>query len=158
MRRLLIEGSLSVVLLSIVASEASTQDTTAICRQLTAETACAASTSAPDDPEPLRALLRQLSDQRCTVVGLKDWYASHAQVPFILFRICGVLTILLSVAVPYLGTLEGRWRSVVLPIVALCVAALTGINSFFQWQLEWSAFRTTELNRTLPANLLDSAE
>lgn len=71
---------------------------------------------------------------------------SHAEAPWVLFRLFGVLTILLSVTVPYVATLEGRWRSTILPIATLSIAALTGINSFFQWQTQWAGFRTTELN------------
>lgn len=62
----------------------------------------------------------------------------------VLFRAFGVLLILLSVSVPFLSTLEGVWRTVVLPAVALSIAALTGLNSFFQWQAQWQGFRHTQ--------------
>jgi hypothetical protein len=62
----------------------------------------------------------------------------------ILFRAVGVLVILLSISVPFLGTLEGIWRMVILPLTTLLIAALTGLNAFFQWQSQWQGYRQTQ--------------
>jgi hypothetical protein len=135
-----------LLLLSVMPSPVIGQDVASVCHRLTADTACADSATVPNESDRLAGLLMQLSEERCKVVKLKGWYDSHAQTPQILFRICGVFIILLSVTVPYVGTLQGRWRSTVLPIMTLSIAGLTGINSFFQWQTQWSGFRSTELN------------
>ena len=36
------------------------------------------------------------------------------------------------------------WKTIVLPIVALLVAALTGVTSFYRWESEWKGFRETQ--------------
>jgi hypothetical protein len=40
--------------------------------------------------------------------------------------------------------LDGIWRDIVLPIAALVIAALTGLNTFFQWQKSWQGRRQTQ--------------
>jgi len=67
------------------------------------------------------------------------WYDKHIQLPRFFFYLSGILIILLSVSLPYLATLEGLWRSIVLPIVALGVAGLTGLSSFFKWDTSMRA-------------------
>ena len=44
------------------------------------------------------------------------------------------------------STLEGLWRTIVLPIVALLVAGLTGLISFFRWESDWKGYRQTQFN------------
>ena len=72
------------------------------------------------------------------------WFSRHANRPRVMFQISGILLIILSVSVPLLGVLEGVWRDIVLPIAALVIAALTGLNSFFQWQKSWQGRRQTQ--------------
>ncbi len=84
--------------------------------------------------ERFRALLGALEtikNQYVAEAGLK-WYDKHIWVPRFFFYLSGTLLILLSVSLPYLATLEGPWRTIVLPIVALAVAGLTGLSSFFK--------------------------
>lgn len=79
------------------------------------------------------------------VAKSKDWYEGHAKRPMILFRTFGALVIVLSVCVPFLGTLdESAWKSIALSLVALAIAGLTGLNAFFQWQNQWQGFRQTQ--------------
>jgi hypothetical protein len=60
------------------------------------------------------------------------------------FRISGALIISLSVCLPFLTTLkEGVWISIVLPIVALVIAALSGLNTFFRWESNWKGYSQT---------------
>jgi hypothetical protein len=74
------------------------------------------------------------------------WYRDHSRQPAILFRTVGALVIVLSVTVPFLATLDDPWKSVVLPIVSLLIAGLTGLNSFFQWQGKWQKFLQARLS------------
>ncbi len=60
------------------------------------------------------------------------------------FRISGTLIIVLSACLPFLTTLrEGIWISIVLPIVALVIAGLSGLNAFFRWESNWRGFSQT---------------
>lgn len=82
---------------------------------------------------------------KAEVAKTKDWYEGHAKRPMILFRTFGALVIVLSVCVPFLGTLdESAWKSIALSLVALAIAGLTGLNAFFQWQSQWQGFRQTQ--------------
>jgi hypothetical protein len=76
----------------------------------------------------------------------REWYESHARPPMIMFRLVGVLIILVSVTIPFLTSLPGPppWQPVLLSGAALLLAALTGLNAFFQWQDEWRGFRETQ--------------
>lgn len=66
-----------------------------------------------------------------------QWYEKHLRWPKILFRISGALVIILSVSIPFLTILDGFWKTTVLPLVALVIAALTGLNAFFRWEGDW---------------------
>lgn len=94
--------------------------------------------------ESLEALLTDLIPLKESVVQSRNWYRDHAERPMLLFRSAGVLLILLSVSVPFLSTLEGVAKEVILPIFSLLIAALTGLNAFFQWQSQWQRFRLTQ--------------
>lgn len=77
-------------------------------------------------------------------VPVLRWFKHHANRPRVMFQISGVGLIILSVSVPLLGVVEGVWRDIVLPIATLVIAALTGLNSFFQWQKSWQSRRQTQ--------------
>lgn len=141
----MIRRIIAVLLLAAICSVARADDTANVCRRVVSEADCAAPRANDPAVEGLPALLTTLAEQRCEVVRLKDWYADHARSPWLLFRAFGALTILLSVAVPFLATREGAWRTTVLPIVTLAIAALTGLTAFFQWQAQWAGFRSAEL-------------
>ena len=78
------------------------------------------------------------------VVSQINWYKTHANIPMVLFRLSGILIIFLSVSLPFLATLEGPWKTIILPIVALLVAGLTGLTSFYRWESDWKGFRETQ--------------
>lgn len=78
------------------------------------------------------------------VVSVKEWFKSQARQSMILFRFSGVLIIILSVSIPFLVTFEWVWKDIVLSIVALTIAGLTGINSFFKWESAWRGYRQTQ--------------
>ena len=79
------------------------------------------------------------------VVRQLNWYKAHARTPMLLFRVSGVLVILLSVSLPFLTTLEGPWKTIILPFISLLIAGLTGLNSFFRWESDWKGYRQTHL-------------
>jgi hypothetical protein len=72
------------------------------------------------------------------------WYRTHARRPMFLFRLCGVLIILLSVSLPFLATRTDFWKETILPIFALAIAALSGLNAFFHWDSDWKEYRQTQ--------------
>jgi hypothetical protein len=78
------------------------------------------------------------------VVEQLNWYKTHSMQPMLFFRISGILLIFLSVSIPLLTTLEGLWRTIVLPGVALLVAGLTGLISFYRWESDWKGYRQAQ--------------
>lgn len=95
--------------------------------------------------ERFRSALATLTRIKDEFVGQKlHWYQVHARTPMFLFRVSGILIILLSVSLPLLATLEGFWKTLVLPIAALFVAGLTGLTSFFRWESGWKGYRQAQ--------------
>ena len=92
------------------------------------------------------AVLKELErvKQEYAVMELER-YARRGQRASRLFRFSGALIIILSVSIPFLTTLEGLWKTVVLPIVALMIAGLSGLNAFFQWENNWRGFIAAKL-------------
>ena len=62
------------------------------------------------------------------------------------FRAIGMLIILLSVSIPFLTTLDGVWKDIALPVVALLVAGLTGLTAFFHWEQHWKSYRQAQFS------------
>jgi len=78
------------------------------------------------------------------VVRKMHTYRGWAKQARLRFRISGALIISLSVCLPFLTTLrEGIWISIVLPIVALVIAGLSGLNTFFRWESNWKGYSQT---------------
>lgn len=94
----------------------------------------------------LAGALEDLSRMKDEVVKTKVWYEEHAKRSMVKFRVFGVAIIILSVSLPLLGVLseDSAWKNVALSGVALAIAGLTGLNSFFQWQAQWQGFRQTQ--------------
>lgn len=96
------------------------------------------------DLQGLRADLRRLVDER--VVANLLWYRTHAAAPRRLFRTSGTLVILLSVSIPLVAVLDFAGDDLVLAAMALVIAALTGLNSFFRWETSWRERMQAELS------------
>lgn len=106
-------------------------------------------TQVPTDREGDRRLagaFEELSRMRDEVARTKSWYEKHAKRSTIVFRSFGAAVIVLSVSVPFLGALgvDDAWKTAALSVVALAIAGLTGLSSFFQWQTQWQGFRQTQ--------------
>ncbi|BCL80124.1 DUF4231 domain-containing protein [Ktedonobacteria bacterium brp13] len=68
-------------------------------------------------------------------------YSRRATQARLRFRISSTLIIGLSACLPFLTTLrEGIWISIVLPIVAIAIAGLSGLNAFFRWESNWKGY------------------
>jgi len=90
------------------------------------------------------SILTELTSLKDRVAKTRNWYDRRAPRAMAGFRIVGVTVILLSVSLPFLGTLDGEWRSIALPVVSLTIAGLTGVNAFLNWQQQWQSFRQTQ--------------
>jgi len=73
---------------------------------------------------------------RCRVLGRRHrrW-----------FRVTGVLTIVFSVSLPALTATDFTVRNVVISVLAVGVAGLSGLRAFYQWDQSWQLYRSQEL-------------
>ena len=99
---------------------------------------------AAESDKRFMAVLEELQPIHNEVVSAKNWFARNSSRPRILFRLVGGTTISLSVLVPFLVTLDGPWKTLALPAATVLIAALTGLNAFFQWQTQWQSHRQTK--------------
>jgi hypothetical protein len=65
------------------------------------------------------------------------WYRTHKRVPFLAYRLSGILVIVLSVSLPAIAAMPFDRKTLVLSIMSVVIAALTGLNSFFRWDRTW---------------------
>jgi Protein of unknown function (DUF4231) len=79
-----------------------------------------------------RALKEQYVDIRIS------YYKDHTKIPRWMFRIAGVMTILLSVTLPALAAAVLPYKELILSAVSIAIAALTGLSSFYRWDRTWS--------------------
>ena len=108
------------------------------------DTAIEKSAEITQNDERFQKVMDELKKIKGEVVSIKNWFARNSALPRILFWSVGGVIILLSVLVPYLATLDGIWKTVVLPAVAVAIAGLSSLNAFFQWQSQWQNYRQTQ--------------
>jgi|SoiMethySBSTD1v2_1073268.scaffolds.fasta_scaffold1624867_1 hypothetical protein len=68
------------------------------------------------------------------------YYELHTRKPWLLFRVCGSLLIVLSISLPVLSTLKVEMlpqKELVVSLVALSVAVLSAFSTFFHWHDTW---------------------
>lgn len=64
------------------------------------------------------------------------------------FRVSGVVVIVLSISLPFLTTLRFSGQDAVVSLVALCIAAVSGLRGFFRWEEQWHLYRRQDLALT----------
>ncbi|WP_248919940.1 DUF4231 domain-containing protein [Pseudomonas entomophila] len=77
------------------------------------------------------------SIKKCFVDPRREWYAKHQSYPFYMFRVCGVVTILLGVILPVVAVTYFQYKTEVMSVMSLTIAALTGLSNFFRWERSW---------------------
>jgi hypothetical protein len=73
------------------------------------------------------------------------WYDTHTKTPRWFYYIVGVLTILLSVTLPALASAQFPHKQLVVSVVSVVIAALTGLGSFFHWERTWRGNSTAQV-------------
>lgn len=70
----------------------------------------------------------------------RDWYRTHRLFPFLLFRFAGVTTIVLGAALPAIAGIpveKFASKDLVISVMSVSIAALTGLSTFFRWERTW---------------------
>jgi hypothetical protein len=65
--------------------------------------------------------------------------------PFLLFRLGGIITIILGVTIPAVALSPLQHKDVILSIMSVTVAAWTGLSSFFHWERTWRGRESSKL-------------
>jgi len=90
------------------------------------------------------------------------FYRKHARKVRILFRTCGPITILLSLALPIVAAFGEPFtrHELLLSVMAAAIALLSSLNAFFGWDQSWKGFINArlELERLHDRWELDIAE
>ena len=89
--------------------------------------------------------LRNLVDKH--IVSDLEWYERHTNKPWFWFRTCGTLLIVLSISLPVLSSVQfpvwlPTWfpsKDSLVSLIALIIALLSGIGTFFHWHETWHA-------------------
>lgn len=93
----------------------------------------------PSDSERFNAVFNEMISLKDKyVVPKMALYKKRTRRSMILFRLTGILVIILSVSIPFLTTLDLIWKTIVVPIVAVVIAGLTGLISFYRWESSWN--------------------
>jgi hypothetical protein len=85
----------------------------------------------------------------------REWYRTHQRCPFFLFRFAGVTTIVLGAALPAIAGIP--WdgfesKYLVISVMSVSIAALTGLSTFFRWERTWR-----HVQRLMPAQKCSAA-
>jgi hypothetical protein len=70
----------------------------------------------------------------------QEWYSNHLFWPFLLFRSAGVITIIFGVTLPAVAAIDESYfahKDLVLSLMSVTIAALTGLGSFYRWERSW---------------------
>ena len=76
---------------------------------------------------------------------LASWYKDHIAGPRTMFRCAGILTIILSAALPGLAVANFSHQKEVLASTSIAIAILTGLGSFFRWERTWQGNMSTKM-------------
>jgi hypothetical protein len=71
------------------------------------------------------------------VDNILKWYSDHVTWPRIIFRLAGIVVIVLSLGLPILAMFEDKLGKYWVLIASTTIAVLTALNSFFNWQKTW---------------------
>jgi hypothetical protein len=97
---------------------------------------------APID-ERFNEVVEQTRAVKATFVDKQsDWYRKHRLFPFVLFRGAGIITIVLSVALPAIAAIQRDAfpkKDVVLGIMSVAIAGLTSLSAFYRWERTWQS-------------------
>jgi Protein of unknown function (DUF4231) len=94
--------------------------------------------------QAFETLLAELTAVKRHVIETRSWFERHAWPKMLCFRAVGVLVIGLSVSVPFIAAQNAPWKDPAVSAVALVIALLTGLNSFFRWEHAWQGYRQTQ--------------
>ncbi len=73
------------------------------------------------------------------------WYRDHTSWPRIVFRLAGILIIVLSFSIPFIAATEAQWSKIGLSVAALLIAILSALNTFFAGKKTWEKRITIKL-------------
>jgi len=64
--------------------------------------------------------------------------------PKMAFRVSGVAIILLSLSIPFIAALKFEGKDLLLSGLAVLIAIITSLGSFYKWEDTWRSYRQAE--------------
>jgi hypothetical protein len=94
-------------------------------------------TKSPDDERFDKLVLAAYQIRENFVRPNLEWYKKHKWWPLLFFRVAGIITIVLGVSLPAVAAIEFTYKNIILSLMSVTIAALTGLSSFFRWERTW---------------------
>jgi Protein of unknown function (DUF4231) len=99
-----------------------------------------------DDKDPFTQVVKDARIIKEKSVDSRiDWYKNHTFWPRLLFRVAGIVTIILSASLPAVSVASFQSKEFVLSVMSIGIAVLTGFSSFFRWERTWRGNLTAKI-------------
>jgi len=83
--------------------------------------------------------------QTKVIINAYHWYKKHKNRERIIFRASGITVILFSITIPVISIYNFTEKDIVVSVMALTIAILSGLKAFFKWEESWQSFNRSEL-------------
>lgn len=94
----------------------------------------------------LDAVIRDATQLKVSHINSNiDWYQRHSRQPRILYQLTGFSVVILGVCMPFVAALNFTGKDIIVSAIALLIAALTGTNSFGQWESKWRGYKQAQM-------------
>lgn len=81
-------------------------------------------------------------------LALRTFYDERANWHRRLYRVSGVVVIMVGAALPVLAALDYPGKELIISLAGAAVAVLTALRAFYRWDRAWILLRTTEMALT----------
>jgi hypothetical protein len=79
------------------------------------------------------------------VLRVREFYDARAWWHRRLYRLSGILVILVGAALPLLSVMDYAYKEVTVSLAGIVVAVMTSLRAFYRWDQSWVLLRNTEI-------------
>lgn len=79
------------------------------------------------------------------VLRVRDFYDARAWWNRRLYRLSGILVILVGATLPMLSALDYAYKEVTVSLAGVVIAVVTSLRTFYRWDQSWVLLRNTEI-------------
>jgi len=96
-----------------------------------------------DLPDPAEAGFPAAAE--AYALSVREFYDSRAWWCRRLYRLSGILVILVGATLPLLSTLDYAHKEITVSLAGIVVAVMTSLRAFYRWDQSWVLLRNTEI-------------